>query len=380
MGRRLEHGTEAVRTTLLKDWESFPGLEAAWMSLLGRAGNHSVFQTFAWHLCWWKAFGTTHELFVILAHAGSELVGVAPMMVTRERGPMGRMRFIGSSNNASDYCDFIADPAVAGVLRALLDGMNAGTEKLARIDLSHFPSHSANRAGVLEYFADRKARITVEFQADAPVRLLGDQAADRKAAAKSSLKRHTRFFEKSGELCFHECASEPEILGYLDAFFDQHKARRAQKGSPSQFFDPAQRVFYRTLVSDAFRHGWLRFDVVLFDGAPLAFHFGFEYRRRFIWYKPAFDVRFASRSPGEVLLKFLLDGAIRKGLQEFDFTVGSEAFKYRFANLVRTNDRVIVFFSARDYWLHLGIIRGKSMTKRLLGRGTGPMAGAQPGR
>ena len=142
----------------------------------------------------------------------------------------------------------------------------------------------------------------------------------------------------------------------------------AQSGSPSQFLDPAQQVFYRELVRGAFRHGWLRFDVVLFNGAPLAFHFGFEYQRRFIWYKPTFDVQFASRSPGEVLIKFLLDDAIRKGLEEFDFAVGSEAFKYRFANRIRTNVRLIAFRSIGDYWVHRGIRRGKTILKKLLRR------------
>ena len=135
------------------------------------------------------------------------------------------------------------------------------------------------------------------------------------------------------------------------------------------FIDPAQQLFYRDLIKDTLRHGWLRFDVVLFDGAPLAFHFGFEYQRRFIWYKPAFDVQFAARSPGEVLLKFLLDDAIEKGLEEFDFTVGSEPFKYRFANRTRSNDRIIVFRSAVDYLFHRGISRVKSIAKKLLRRG-----------
>ena len=377
------HHPARVRTVRLRGWDDLPGTEEAWTALLERAGHHSVFQTFAWHACWWKAFHDSHELFVILAYAGSRLVGIAPMMILRQSGPMGRTRsrvcFIGSLNNASDYCDFITDPAVPQVLPALLEQISAAGAACDRIDLSHFPSHSPHKAGVIEYFERRAARIAIEFQADAPVRILGDIQADRKAANKSSLKRHTRFFEKSGDLRFHRCTSEQEILGYLDAFFEQHKARRAHAGEPSQFIDPAQQLFYRDLIKDTLRHGWLRFDVVLFNGAPLAFHFGFEYQRRFIWYKPAFDVQFAARSPGEVLLKFLLDDAIDKGLEEFDFTVGSEAFKYRFANQTRTNDRIIVFRSASDYWLHRGIGKGKAMLKKILRRGSGyrPAAGRQ---
>jgi CelD/BcsL family acetyltransferase involved in cellulose biosynthesis len=104
--------------------------------------------------------------------------------------------------------------------------------------------------------------------------------------------------------------------------------------------------------------------VVLFNGAPLAFHFGFEYRRGFIWYKPTFDIQFASRSPGEVLIKFLLEDAIKKNLEEFDFTVGSESFKYRFANRIRSNSRVIAFRSTVDYWKH----RARCMLKEALKR------------
>ena len=369
-----------ICTVRLESWESLPDLEAAWTTLLDRCPGHSVFQTFAWHACWWEAFCGLDELFVILGYAGSELVGVAPMMITREKGPLGgvrkHVRFIGSSNHASDYCDFMIDPEHPQVLDALLEEMNVGAKGFDRLDLSHFPSHSPNKARILEYFEGRGARVSVEFEADAPVRILGDSQADLKAAGKSSLKRHTRFFEKSGDLRFRQCESEEEILGFLDGFFSQHKSRRAQTDAPSQFLDPAQQAFYRELVRALFHHGWLRFDVVLFNGAPLAFHFGFQYQRRFLWYKPTFDVQFACKSPGEVLIKFLLEDAIGRGLEEFDFTVGSEPFKYRFANRIRTNDRIIAFRSTGDYGIHRAIFAGKSILKKIRKRNLASMGNA----
>jgi CelD/BcsL family acetyltransferase involved in cellulose biosynthesis len=367
-GPAVKSGTNRIRTTRLERWESLPDLEAAWNDLLHRSPACGPFQSFPWHVCWWRAFGDPHELFVILAYSGSRLVGIAPMMITRERGPVGQVQrnvhFIGSTNHASDYCDFITDPDVPEALDALLEEICASSNRVSRIDLSHFPSHSPNQARTLEYFKSRGMRTTVEFQADAPVRILGDRKGDLKTANKSSLKRHSGFFQKSGDLRFYRCASEAEIVGYLERFFEQHRAKWARTDSPSQFFDTAQQAFYRELVGELFPYGWLRFDVVLFNGAPLAFHFGFEYRRRFIWYKPTYDIQFASRSPGEVLIKFLLEDAIERKLEEFDFTVGSEPFKYRFANRVRSNNRLIVFRSAGDHWIHLG----KSVLKKLLKR------------
>ena len=361
----MKADTARVHTIRLENLKDLSGLESAWNGLLDRSPGHSVFQTFPWHVCWWKAFGDSHELLVILAYAGSRLVGIAPMMITREKGLIGQGRhlhFIGSINGASDYCDFITDPGVPEALDALLREICIGSKPFCRIDLSHFPSHSPNQTRTLKFFGHRGIRAFVESRVDAPVRILGDAGADLKAANKSSLKRHTSFFRKSGELHFHRCESEEEILGYLEQFFEQHKSRWAPTASPSQFFDPDQRGFYRELVRELFPRGWLRFDAVLFNGEPLAFHFGFEYRRRFIWYKPTFDVRFASRSPGEVLIKFLLEDAIKRELEEFDFTVGSESFKYRFANQVRSNNRLIAPGSASDYW----ILRSKSMLKNIL--------------
>jgi len=380
----LKSDTIRVRTTRLESWESLSGLAGAWNSLLGRSPALSVFQTFPWHLCWWRAFGGPYELFVILAHVDSELVGIAPMMIAREKGLAGRasnhVHFIGSINHASDYCDFITDPAVPQALEALLEEICVSSRKVDRIDLSHFPSHSPNHVRTLAYVRSRGIRVSVGLEAEAPVRILGDLQADLKTANKSSLKRHTSFFQKSGELRFHRCESQEEILGYLECFFEQHRTRWSQTGSPSQFLDPAQQVFYRELIREAFPHGWLRFHVVLFNGAPLAFHFGFEYLRRFIWYKPTFDIQYASKYPGEVLIKFLLEDAIRNELEEFDFTVGSESFKYRFANRIRSNCRMIAFRSVTDYWAQRGgIYRGKAVLKALLGRnGSSALERPQP--
>jgi hypothetical protein len=95
---------------------------------------------------------------------------------------------------------------------------------------------------------------------------------------------------------------------------------------------------------------------------PIAFHLGFEYGARFIWYKPAFSALHAKRSPGEVLLKFLLEDAVARGLAEFDFTVGNDTFKYRFANRVRTNHRIRVYSLPTGYWLR----RARKLAKRIL--------------
>jgi CelD/BcsL family acetyltransferase involved in cellulose biosynthesis len=91
--------------------------------------------------------------------------------------------------------------------------------------------------------------------------------------------------------------------------------------------------------------GYLRFSVVSLDGRPIALHLGFECNGRFIWYKPTFDVALARHSPGEVLIKYLLEDAHARGLLEFDFGPGEEAFKYRFSNYARAISSIHVYRS-----------------------------------
>ena len=54
-----------------------------------------------------------------------------------------------------------------------------------------------------------------------------------------------------------------------------------------------------------------------------------------MWYKPSFAIDLARHSPGEALLRQLLLAAIEEKACAFDFGLGEEAFKSRFATGIR---------------------------------------------
>jgi CelD/BcsL family acetyltransferase involved in cellulose biosynthesis len=355
--RTISNGPEnALRLCIIESRERFEELRSSWSKLVERIPTASIFQTFQWNFCWWQAFGKHDKLFVIACYRGSRLVGIAPLMVTRGRFstifPRTEIRFIGCKNYASDYLDFIIDPDAPEALEAILNKVLENLKSVNRIRFSHFPTHFENQSRLHDLLLMRKSRFTVELEQKAPYRLMGEAIEDHKIVNKPTLRRRYNYFMKSGDLRFHPCVNEAEIMGYMDVFFDQHVTRRDLTHAKSQFLNPDQRTFYQLLVTELQPTKWLRFDAVLFNGQPLAFHFGFEFRNKFIWYKPTFDVRYYKHSPGQVLIKFLLEDTIEKNLDEFDFTVGSESFKYRFANRERYNNRFIVFRSSLDYWTH----------------------------
>jgi CelD/BcsL family acetyltransferase involved in cellulose biosynthesis len=127
-----------------------------------------------------------------------------------------------------------------------------------------------------------------------------------------------------------------DIQSHLPSFFEQHITRWVDTPYPSLFNDTVQRAFYERLTEAAADAGWLRFTRLDWEGRPIAFHFGSCYRGAYLWYKPSFAIDLARRSPGEVLLRQMLLAAVEEGAHTFDFGLGDEAFKRRFATHVQT--------------------------------------------
>jgi CelD/BcsL family acetyltransferase involved in cellulose biosynthesis len=136
----------------------------------------------------------------------------------------------------------------------------------------------------------------------------------------------------------------------LAEFFAQHIARWEKTDHPSQFRDPKQESFYRAMVAAIDPLGATRFTEVRVAGRLVASHLGFFHAGRFTWYKPTYDPELAKISPGETLLKRLIDQAMREGASEFDFTIGDEAFKTRFATRTRTIADIYVTRSRWASW------------------------------
>lgn len=362
----------AVVTRTIRNWDEVTPLAESWNALVAASEPCTVFQTFEWHDAWWRNFGSEHELLVVCAFRGDELRAVAPMMISAtefQRRPRRVLRFIGTSNYASDYCNFVLpEEASREAMAATLLEAIAAEPDWDIAELSRFPTESPWR-GVVE----RKLRSLVPvlhatIETEAPSRILRDADDDKAIVDSKSFRRDFGWFEKRGALKFEHLMKpedERRIAEQLDDFFQQHIDRRALIGDRSQFLDPRQKQFYRDLTASMLPRGWLRFAAVKWNDKALAYHFGFEFARRFVLYKPTFNVELEKKSPGKVLVKFLIEDAVDRQLDEFDFTVGEESYKYRFANVIRTNTKFRAFRSHLDGWAFLLLERLRPIVRRI---------------
>lgn len=319
-----------VRARVLEGGFDDPWLvPGRWDGLLGSGASDVVFLTAHWQRCWWESFGRG-DLMLIAAERDGRETAVGPLFHVD-----GTAYLVGCTFD-SDYLDIVG--AVDGeILEAIVSVAFDRVRTLRGLRLYHVPASSPTTSCLEEVAARLGLRCVAEDHEPAPALDLGPGGeAGLTASRKRSLLRHERLFARSGALCVRHIDDGPSMAPHLDAFFDQHIARwsAVDQPYPSVFLDPAYRRFYRRLTASAPPGSGLRFTRVDWDGRPIAFHFGSCHAGRYLWYKPTFAIELAHRSPGEVLLRQLLLAAVAEGAHSFDFGLGDEAFKLRFATRV----------------------------------------------
>lgn len=323
---------------VLTQWEEFLRLEADWNRLWESAPRREVFTTFAWARAYMRTYGTG-GLRIATARRDGRLCAILPM-IDRSR----ELRFLGAPH--SDYCDLVCDRDTRfAELGSMIEAVAAcGPWKRMRFDHLSERSQFHQICAAAEFqlafsFSLRKGhKCPTVIAGDDPERIFGDLF--NKENPRRCEKRMAR---RAPVSCAH-VESRPEILALLDLFFEQHRIRRClATGSGGLFAHEENQLFFRNLVEEFDPAKTLRFAVLKVGDHPAAIHFGFELDQRYTWYVPSFDVDCWNDHPGLVLLRRLFDYARQRQLREFDFTIGDEEYKNRFANHVTQNFELTLY-------------------------------------
>ena len=304
-------------------------LAAQWDHLLAESPADTVFLTSGWLRAWHETFGRTRPLIIPQIRIDGELVAAAAFHENN-----GAIEFAGTG--PSDYSDVLISSKVEGnarthLINTLLHEAKTVAQSLRNFRLGRIQPESE----FLQLIADPSFELLATPVGEAIAAPYLDMSFVEERLLKKSLRRHERGLERHGNVASTTVATAAEILPQLDEFFAQHVKRWQFSGETSLFLQEHTREFYRRLTNRLDATGQVRFTTVRLDGHLIAAHFGFYHANRFIWYKPTFEPDLAKFSPGEVLIKKLLELARDEGAQVFDFTIGNEPFKLRFASGVR---------------------------------------------
>ncbi len=153
---------------------------------------------------------------------------------------------------------------------------------------------------------------------------------------KKSLKRHKNAFLRAGILSVsHDFTGPGDHVQVLAAM---HRERWGFEGQPSILAEEQTFQLYSRSFSEASCDGGGSPAVVLttvrWNNETVAMHFGYVWHKTFLYHLPAINIKYINQWPGEVLMYELFSFAVDQQLEVFDFGVGDESYKSRYASTV----------------------------------------------
>jgi CelD/BcsL family acetyltransferase involved in cellulose biosynthesis len=343
--------------------------DAQWMDLWEHSPDATVFQSRDWLLAWQETFGNPGDCVKVLAaYEGTQLMGLAPLIREpregRERGPE-QWRILGE--DYSDYQPLLARDGSQRVIDSLLSAADACLPGGATLLFRDVPQFSALGLNLAQRAGRAASAVRMDTAIACPtLRIRGNSIGVARVLSKRSLIRHERALSRSGDVTVQHLDATAQIMPLLSDFFAQHVARWADTAHPSLFLNSANQHFYRAVTARLAPAGRVLFTTVRVRGRVVAQHFGLRSSRSLLWYKPAFDVALRDLSPGEVLLRRLIEFCAHQEIEELDFTRGDETFKSRFASTVGFNRHFTWFRRARTRLRARAIEGTKVLLRRLI--------------
>ncbi|MGA2961753.1 MAG: GNAT family N-acetyltransferase [Candidatus Korobacteraceae bacterium] len=349
----MSHESCGLRCELVTDFSRLQSFAPAW-ERLNNESRGSAFQSWGWASAFWKTHGHALTLCAPVIFADDAVVGIVPLVIQNRT-----VRLLGEPY--ADYNGPLCLPQRAfdvlnTAFAALLDASFPWTECV----FNNLPENSPLLESLERPRWQLRRHFQAIFQYSCPtVRDDGSNVFEQ-LALKERLRRNENRLRRKGNLEFRHIEDRREIQRHLDEFFAQHATRQSLNGVRSQFLDSAPRAMMRALVEELDPAHQLRFCALALGGRAIAYHFGFQCAGKLIFYVPTFDVNYWGDSPGDVLLRNLFKYAQQEKLSEFDFSIGDEAYKERFANYVGKTWSVYFYRSPRQPQIQV-LRAGRSM-------------------
>ncbi len=352
-----------MQVNLILDIDKITICEKEWNALVSENETNTIFQTYQWFCSWWKIFGKHNKLFFVEVSDGDETIGFVPLMISNNSNGKRRvLRFV--SDEKADYCDFVIKKRKEEALTKIFELIFLHTKKWDSIIFKNIPESSTTKKVIKNVCMDYDWKMITNYISCPTLIIKGQEAGVIKMSNKYSLKRRYDYFKKRGQLSFTNMFTADDANRQIESFFEQHIERRSITRDSSLFLHPDNRKFYRELTKNILRKGWLLFSVVKFNDDAIAYHYGFDYNSKVIWYKPSFDINYYKQSPGKVLLKYLFEYSVENKKYEFDFTVGDEPFKSHYANKIIRNVQTRIYKKPTEYFVNIS----REYIKSLVGK------------
>ena len=338
-----------LKLSIVNTIDEFKTLREQWDNTLNNSGSDNVFLTYEWLSTWLYTFGVNTKPFVIIVRKDDDIVAIAPLVIIKNKElgmPVRKIQFMGSPQ--IDYADFIIAEKRAQSLAAIFNCILENANLWNYIELSHITDESPNWKNLSLKLKTLGIPYNVQKWSICPYISVycsfEKYYKERSKNLRYDIRRNEKRLKTFGRLDFEIINNEHERIKALPHFFKMLKNRElgAGRSGPTSSYKMFYK-FFMILVKDSRAAILVHFTRHTLNNETIAYHFGFRYKNKIYWYKPTFDQKFKKYSPGSIHIKKNIEYAVDEGISEFDFLLGDEPYKERWATNTRPSYNIIIF-------------------------------------
>jgi CelD/BcsL family acetyltransferase involved in cellulose biosynthesis len=309
-------------------FRSFQEAEKTWRDFQQVAASY-VFQHYDWQLQWFRHIGPPSQWDPVITVVRDETA--VPLLLL----PLGIRRVAGvrilswMGGTVTDYQAplirgvFPGEAPFAGLWSAILD-------RLRPVDIVEFAQQPPKVGGFPNPFLELGGERS---DASLAVELTGDWESFRRQRLTKKFRldsdRRRRQLDRIGEVRFVVAAKPHEFDELLDATIRQKRRKMAEMTAHDFLASPGYREFYKELTRDWGPLGKVHLSALYCGSEIIATQWAVSSAERFYCLMRTFaGAEWSRYSPGRLLTEFLMQWAFSKGIPIFDFTIGTESYKY----------------------------------------------------
>jgi CelD/BcsL family acetyltransferase involved in cellulose biosynthesis len=323
----------------------------AWWELLCDTPGGSFFQSLEWLEVYWRHFGEGQKLRVLVVVEAGEPVGIVPLVVRCDKTRVGKFSVLTFPLDHWWSSFGPIGPDVERTLAPALEHIRRTPRDWDFLEFRWLGSPGADAMQIRSAMSDAgfSAYPTVTDQA-ALVDLDGgwdSYWSGRKGAWLRRFRHAERELARQGEIS--HVRYRPRGMRFEDGsprwdLYDvcEKLAGRSWQGSATDgttLSHESVRGFLREAHAAAAEAGAVDLNLLLIDGAPTAFIYGYYFAGRLIGLRRGYDAAKCAKGAGTVLLAYTLRDSFARGDSLYDMGVGSleskRYFQTRLAPIIR---------------------------------------------
>lgn len=320
--------------------EGLLALRPAWAALVEAGGATTPFQSWTTTYHAWRL--SSAKIVPAVFTAGGDPGGIAGLLPlglrSWQRGPFRWRSLESIGPRRVDFSDAVAIPSRArAVLQEIVTGLAARWREWDEIHLPFVRNDALLLAHVETLALPSHLTLAVSPTTENMAIAIPESAARWEDVLGGETRRTTRRIVRRLEsegFTVHRVSAGYSCESAIDALVALHARRRRELGQKSRLLEAKRHRLYEFVAAAIAEGGDLY--VMARDETPVAAQWTLRLGARATHYRVAFDSQYRRFSPGVGLLAAAVDDAIASGIREYDFGLGAEEYKRRWANVRRT--------------------------------------------